>query len=85
MSRKSMLVFAAALILAPLAALAEDAKPNDAQLDLKAQTVRTRLFRARQLLRAELEKTISSGITGVFPFLGPRCARVTERVLARLV
>lgn len=54
------------------------------QLDIKPQTVRTRLFRARQLLRAELEKTISSGMTGVFPFLGPRCARVAERVLAKL-
>lgn len=54
------------------------------QLALNPQTVRTRLFRARQLLRAELERTISSGMAGVFPFLGPRCARVTERVLERL-
>ncbi|HKD48803.1 MAG TPA: sigma-70 family RNA polymerase sigma factor [Rhizomicrobium sp.] len=54
------------------------------QLDLNPQTVRTRIFRARRLLRAELEKTISSGMNGVFPFLGPRCARVTESVLARL-
>ena len=54
------------------------------QLALNPQTVRTRLFRARQLLRAELEKTLSSGMTGVFPFLGPRCTRITERVLARL-
>jgi len=55
-----------------------------AQLALNPQTVRTRLFRARQLLRAELEKTLSSGMMGVFPFLGPRCTRITERVLARL-
>jgi len=54
------------------------------QLVLNPQTVRTRLFRARQMLRAELEKTISSGMTGVFPFLGPRCTRITERVLERL-
>jgi RNA polymerase sigma-70 factor (ECF subfamily) len=54
------------------------------QLDLNPQTVRTRLFRARQLLRAELEKTLSSGIAGVFPFLGARCTRITERVLERL-
>lgn len=54
------------------------------QLDLKPQTVRTRLFRARQTLRAELEKSLSSGMAGVFPFLGARCNRVTERVLARL-
>ncbi|HXR94598.1 MAG TPA: RNA polymerase sigma factor [Rhizomicrobium sp.] len=54
------------------------------QLDLNPQTVRTRLFRARQLLKAELEKTITSGIAGVFPFLGARCTRITERVLARL-
>lgn len=54
------------------------------QLALNSQTVRTRLFRARRLLRAELEKTISIGMAGVFPFLGRRCNRITERVLKRL-
>lgn len=55
-----------------------------AQLGLNPQTVRTRLFRARQALRQELVLKISSGMEGVFPFLGARCARIADRVLERL-
>jgi RNA polymerase sigma-70 factor (ECF subfamily) len=54
------------------------------QLGLKPQTVKTRLFRARQLLRQSLEDTLATVLTGAFPFLGRRCARITEAVLARL-
>jgi RNA polymerase sigma-70 factor, ECF subfamily len=55
-----------------------------AQLGLNPQTVKTRLHRARRLLRLELEQQFSAGISGVFPFLGSRCSRITERVIARL-
>jgi len=55
-----------------------------AQLDLNPQTVRTRLFRARQSLRQSLMSTLSSGMEGVFPFLGARCSRIADRVLERL-
>lgn len=55
-----------------------------AQLNLEPQTVRTRLFRARQSLRQSLMSTLSSGMEGVFPFLGARCNRIADRVLARL-
>jgi RNA polymerase sigma-70 factor (ECF subfamily) len=55
-----------------------------AQLDLNPQTVRTRLFRARQSLRQELVLKLSSGMEGVFPFLGARCTRIADRVLERL-
>ena len=55
-----------------------------AQLELNPQTVRTRLFRARQLLRQELVLKLSSGMEGVFPFLGARCTRIADRVLERL-
>jgi RNA polymerase sigma-70 factor (ECF subfamily) len=55
-----------------------------AQLDLNPQTVRTRLFRARQLLRRDLALKMAGSMDGVFPFLGARCARITDRVLARL-
>ena len=54
------------------------------QLDLNPQTVRSRLFRARQSLRQSLMATLSSGMEDVFPFLGARCNRITERVLERL-
>jgi RNA polymerase sigma-70 factor (ECF subfamily) len=48
------------------------------------QTVKTRLFRARALLRAELEKHIGSVLGDAFAFEGRRCARLTDAVLARL-
>lgn len=53
-------------------------------LDLRAETVKTRLHRARRLLRAALHDTLSSTLTDAFPFLGQRCQRMTDRVLARL-
>ena len=53
-------------------------------LGLKPETVRTRLFRARRQLRRILENRLSTGIGEVFPFLGIRCARITEAVLNRL-
>jgi RNA polymerase sigma-70 factor (ECF subfamily) len=46
--------------------------------------VRTRLFRARQLLRRDLALKMAGSMDSVFPFLGARCARITGRVLARL-
>lgn len=55
-----------------------------AALRLKPETVRTRLFRARRHLRRILENHVSTGIGEVFPFLGIRCARITEAVLKRL-
>jgi RNA polymerase sigma-70 factor (ECF subfamily) len=53
-------------------------------LGLKPETVKTRLHRARRMLRAALHDRLASAMTGAFPFLGSRCARMTERVLARL-
>jgi RNA polymerase sigma-70 factor (ECF subfamily) len=54
------------------------------QLELNSQTVRTRLFRARKLLRRDLALKMAGSMDGVFPFLGARCTRITDRVLARL-
>ena len=53
-------------------------------MGLKPQTVKTRMFRARKLLREGLEQELLTGVSSVFPFLGARCARITERVLERL-
>jgi RNA polymerase sigma-70 factor (ECF subfamily) len=51
---------------------------------VKPETVKTRLHRARRLLREALDAELASTLTGAFPFLGARCQRITERVLARL-
>src|SRR3954447_8537033 len=55
-----------------------------AHLKLKPETVRTRLFRARRLLRRALHARIASGFSDVFPFDGARCTRITDAVIARL-
>lgn len=53
-------------------------------LDIRAETVKTRLHRARRLLRTALHGTLSATLTDAFPFLGPRCDRMTAGVLERL-
>jgi RNA polymerase sigma-70 factor, ECF subfamily len=53
-------------------------------LGLRPETVKTRLHRARGLLKVALEKDAGSDLTGAFPFGGMRCDRLTSRVLERL-
>lgn len=53
-------------------------------LDIPAATVKTRLWRARKLLREALAPEVHSTLTGTFPFAGADCAAMTERVLAQL-
>lgn len=53
-------------------------------LGLKPETVKTRLHRARSLLRGNVEKRIGPVVMEAFPFAGKRCERLTEAVLKRL-
>ncbi|MGX9424528.1 MULTISPECIES: RNA polymerase sigma factor [Bradyrhizobium] len=53
-------------------------------LDLRPETVKTRLHRARAMLRDNVEKKIGPVIMEMFPFAGRRCDRLTEAVLQRL-
>ena len=53
-------------------------------LDLKPETVKTRLHRARAMLREHVEKKIGPVVMEAFPFAGRRCDRLTEAVLTRL-
>jgi RNA polymerase sigma-70 factor, ECF subfamily len=53
-------------------------------LGLRPETVKTRLHRARGLLKKALEKDAGSDLTGAFPFGGQRCERLTSTVLDRL-
>jgi RNA polymerase sigma-70 factor (ECF subfamily) len=51
---------------------------------LQAETVKTRLHRARNLLRDALDKRLGPALTTTFPFDGRRCERLTEKVVRRL-
>jgi RNA polymerase sigma-70 factor (ECF subfamily) len=53
-------------------------------LSIPAATVRTRLFRARALLREALARDMDGAMVDVFAFAGERCDRVVAGVLARL-
>ena len=54
------------------------------QLGIKAETVKTRLHRARRLLRSSLHDRLAGTMSEAFPFMGKRCARVADAVMARL-
>ncbi|MGY8680272.1 RNA polymerase sigma factor [Bradyrhizobium sp. UFLA05-153] len=53
-------------------------------LGVKPETVKTRLHRARAMLRENVEKKIGPVVMDAFPFAGHRCERLTEIVLKRL-
>jgi RNA polymerase sigma-70 factor, ECF subfamily len=53
-------------------------------LGIPPATVKTRDHRARNLLRSYLSENIDATIPQTFPFLGARCDRIVEQVLARL-
>lgn len=55
-----------------------------ATLGIPAATVKTRLHRARRLLRDGLNERVASAVTDAFPFMGALCARLTAKVLVRL-
>jgi RNA polymerase sigma-70 factor, ECF subfamily len=48
---------------------------------LKPETVKTRLHRARTLLRDGLDKQLGPALTSTFPFGGRRCEAMTERMV----
>jgi RNA polymerase sigma-70 factor, ECF subfamily len=53
-------------------------------LGLKPETVKTRLHRARAMLRENVERKIGPVVMDAFPFAGKRCERLTDAVLLRL-
>jgi RNA polymerase sigma-70 factor (ECF subfamily) len=55
-----------------------------AALGIPSATVRTRLFRARALLREALAREVDVVTGDVFGFAGARCDRIVARVLARI-
>lgn len=54
------------------------------QLGIQPETVKTRLHRARRLLRETLEEKLGSALQDTYAFDGERCERMTNAVLRRL-
>lgn len=55
-----------------------------ALLGLQPETVKTRLHRARRLVREQLDEQIGPVLMDAFPFAGRRCERLTNAVMERL-
>ena len=55
-----------------------------ATLDVRPETVKTRLHRARRLLRETLDQQLRATLADAFSFLGAACHAITETVLLRL-
>jgi RNA polymerase sigma-70 factor (ECF subfamily) len=53
-------------------------------LEIRPETVKTRLHRARQMVREQLDQQIGPVLMDAFPFAGKRCERVTDAVMKRL-
>lgn len=53
-------------------------------LGVKPDTVKTRLHRARRLVRQQLDAQIGPVLLDAFPFAGRRCERLTAAVMKRL-
>jgi RNA polymerase sigma-70 factor (ECF subfamily) len=61
-----------------------DTAETAACLDVPEATVKTRLHRARGLLRSHLDATLDVAADRVFAFDGHRCDRIVSAVLARI-
>lgn len=54
------------------------------QLDIRPETVKTRLHRARHMLRNNIEQRLAATFSDIFPFDGARCTNLADRVVERL-
>lgn len=53
-------------------------------LGIKPATAKTRLHRARSMMRLAIEKQLAGSFSSLFPFDGERCVAMAERVVAKL-
>lgn len=53
-------------------------------LGLSEEAVKTRLHRSRALLRRDLAHRLGTASKEIYPFLGARCDRIVERVMAQI-
>ncbi|ANM14863.1 MULTISPECIES: RNA polymerase sigma factor [unclassified Rhizobium] len=53
-------------------------------LGIRPETAKTRLHRARKMMRQSIEKRLSGAFSALYPFDGARCAFMADRVVAAL-
>jgi RNA polymerase sigma-70 factor, ECF subfamily len=60
-------------------------KETASSLGIREETVKSRLHRAKKMMREQLEPTLATALTDTFPFQDPRCRDFTDALVARLV
>jgi hypothetical protein len=60
-------------------------KETASSLAIPEETVKSRLHRAKKMMREQLQPTLASALTDIFKFQDPRCGEFTDALLARLV
>lgn len=53
-------------------------------LTIKPETIKTRLYRARRLMRLSIEGQFAGAFSALFPFDGTRCSGLADRVVVAL-
>jgi RNA polymerase sigma-70 factor (ECF subfamily) len=74
--------FRLVLVLRDIEGLSTEA--TAAQLCIRPETAKTRLHRARRLMREAMAARLALSFTDLFPFDGARCAGMADKVVARL-
>jgi RNA polymerase sigma-70 factor (ECF subfamily) len=59
-------------------------KDTASALGIPEETVKSRLHRAKKLMREQLQTDLGSVLTDTFPFQDPRCAEFTDALLTQL-
>lgn len=54
------------------------------QLGIKVATAKSRLHRARAMMRLAIEKQLAGSFASIFPFDGARCVGIADRVVGQL-
>lgn len=71
--------FRAVFILRDVEGMSTDETAS--HLNLRSATVKTRLHRARKLMRTSIERQLAGSLSALFPFDGARCASMADRVV----
>jgi RNA polymerase sigma-70 factor, ECF subfamily len=59
-------------------------KETASLLGIREETVKTRLHRARRMLRESLGEQVAAALKDVFPFNKPRCNALVQRLLHQI-
>jgi RNA polymerase sigma-70 factor (ECF subfamily) len=75
-------VFRAIFVLRDIEGMSQEEAAS--HLGIRPETAKTRLHRARKMMRLAIEKQLEGTFSSLFPFDGARCVAMADRVIAAL-